>query len=95
MGKPARYPRADEVAIVIEAADVSLAVDRTVKAGIYARAGIPVYWLVNVIDRQVELHLNPCDGRYTSVAIATSGQSLPVVVAGQPVGAIQVADLFP
>jgi len=44
---------------VIEVANSSLAYDRGEKASIYARMGIPEYWILNVVDRQLEVHLDP------------------------------------
>ena len=46
-------------ALVIEVAEASLSFDRTEKAGLYARAGIADYWIVNLVDRVVEIHRDP------------------------------------
>ncbi len=53
------HPTANDVLLVIEVAESSLLVDRTVKLRSYARAGIPVYWIINLIDRQIEVHTDP------------------------------------
>lgn len=53
-----RHPRARDLALVIEVAEASLAVDRK-KAELYARDGIPRYWLINLIDEVVEEHSDP------------------------------------
>jgi Uma2 family endonuclease len=45
--------------LVVEVSDTSLLFDRTTKANIYARAGIPDYWLLNLVDEVVEVHRNP------------------------------------
>jgi Uma2 family endonuclease len=50
-----RSPEAGDVAQVVEVADSSLAEDRKL-ARIYGGAGIPTYWIVNLIDRQVEVY---------------------------------------
>src|SRR5262252_104691 len=47
---PARPP------LAVEVADSSLAFDRRRKGSLYARAGIPDYWIVNLVDRVVEIH---------------------------------------
>src|SRR5262245_28451011 len=49
-----RHPGPADIGLVIEVADSSLPSDRSDKARIYARAGIAVYWIVNVSDRQIE-----------------------------------------
>src|SRR5919201_2018528 len=45
--------------LIIEVAEASLGFDRTVKAGLYARGGVHDYWIVNVIDRVLEVHRDP------------------------------------
>ena len=45
--------------LVVEIADATLAYDRTIKAAVYARAGIAEYWIVNLRDRLVEVHRQP------------------------------------
>lgn len=55
----ARHPGPADVVVVIEIADTTLARDRGIKLRSYARAGIPTYWIVNVVDRQVEVHTRP------------------------------------
>jgi Uma2 family endonuclease len=53
------HPTADQVIIVIEVAESSLTFDRTWKARSYAGARIPEYWIVNLVDRQVEVLTDP------------------------------------
>src|SRR5215510_1685519 len=52
-------PKPNVIGIVIEVSDSSLYTDRSDKGRIYARAGIPVYWIVNVADKQVEVYTDP------------------------------------
>ncbi|MFM2431224.1 MAG: hypothetical protein RLZZ511_2437 [Cyanobacteriota bacterium] len=49
----------DQVLMVIEVADSSLNYDRAVKGPLYAEAGIPHYWIFNLLDRQVECFSQP------------------------------------
>ena len=50
---------AEDMALVIEVADFSLPRDRSHKARIYAAAAVPVYWIINLVDHQVEVYSNP------------------------------------
>ena len=50
------HPGAADIAMVVEIADSSLADDRKMASEVYGRAGIPVYWIVHVVDRQVEVY---------------------------------------
>jgi hypothetical protein len=54
-----RHPGPNDVAAVFEVADSSLEFDRTTKLRLYAAAGIPVYWIVNLIDQAVEVYERP------------------------------------
>ena len=51
--------------LVVEVADSSLRKDREVKRDIYAEAGVPEYWIVNVREQVVEVYRTPVEGRYT------------------------------
>jgi Uma2 family endonuclease len=59
--------RPDRALLVVEVAVASLGKDRLLKAELYARAGVPEYWIVNLIDRVVEVHTTPRDGVYADV----------------------------
>jgi len=60
-------PQPEDVALVIEIADSSLAFDLTTKARLYARAGIEKYWVLDVAGRRLIVHRSPASGRYASV----------------------------
>jgi Uma2 family endonuclease len=52
---------------VIEVAKSSLAYDRGTKARLYAEAGAPEYWIVNLVDRVVEVHSEIRGGAYRKI----------------------------
>jgi hypothetical protein len=62
-GKPLDYadrnPVAGDVGFLIEVSDSTLTRDRGLKKRIYARAGIRIYWIVNLVDRIVEIYTQP------------------------------------
>ncbi len=58
-----RHPDAKAVALVIEISDATLERDRTFKQRIYARSGIPIYWILNLRDRQLEVYTEPISDR--------------------------------
>jgi Uma2 family endonuclease len=90
-----RIAEGNDVALVIEASDTTLLQDRGAKKSAYARARIPVYWIVNLVDRQVEVYSRPGKRGYASRQVFQPGQQGPVVIAGQQVGAIAVNDILP
>lgn len=94
-----RHPIPDEIGLVIEVADSSLARDRGPKARLYARAEIPTYWIVNLIDRQVEFCTEPtgpgAEPKYVTTTTCKPGEEVPVVLDGVEVGRLKVDDLLP
>lgn len=46
-------------ALVVEVSDTTLASDRTRKGSLYARANLQDYWIVNLVDRQLEVYRRP------------------------------------
>ena len=84
---------------MIEVSDSSLARDRKDKHLLYAHDGIPVYWVVNVVDRRIELYTDPQpDADPPAYATRTDyhpGDAVPVVLDGRTVGTLAVADLLP
>jgi Uma2 family endonuclease len=61
------HPGPEDVLLMIEVAGASLAYDRDFKAPLYAGAGIPEYWLVDLAGREVIVHRSPLEGRYSEV----------------------------
>ncbi|MFI5459390.1 MAG: Uma2 family endonuclease [Isosphaerales bacterium] len=90
-----RHPAPADVAIVIEISDSTLTRDRGEKQTNYARGGISIYWIVNLIDRQVEVYSGPSADTYSSCITFKPGQSVPVVIDRVEVGQIAVADILP
>ena len=54
-----RLPLPEDALLVIEVADSSLRLDRGEKWTAYAKAGIPEYWIVNLVDHQLEIYRDP------------------------------------
>jgi Uma2 family endonuclease len=93
------HPAPEDVALVIEVADSSLADDRRLKYRIYARASISEYWIVNLVDRRVEVFSLP-SGPSAEPAFAVRHnfglrKSVPLVIGGKVVATIPVRDLLP
>lgn len=79
--------------LVVEVADSSLKKDRGVKSALYATAGVPEFWLVNLTEKVVEVHRDPVAGRYTNVRrVGRDGQLTPVDF---PTVIIPVSELLP
>ena len=95
----ARHPGAAEVALVVEVADAALRRDRNAKRRIYARAGIPHYWIINLIGGCVETYSDPTgagqQATYRHSATRYGDDELSVVIDGIEVGRLAVRDILP
>jgi Uma2 family endonuclease len=74
------HPAVADILLVIEVADTSLAYDRQVKLPLYAGAGIPEAWLIDLARESVERHSLPGGQGYGQVARAGREQALPSTV---------------
>lgn len=76
-----RRPGPGDVAMVIEIADSSILLDTTVKAGLYARAGIPEYWVLDVPGRRLLAHREPDGAVYRSIAAYSEDEPIECLAA--------------
>ena len=58
------HPTPEDIFLLIEVADFTLEKDRTVKAPLYAKAGVPFYWIVNLPELQLEAYSQPAKEKY-------------------------------
>ena len=86
-----RHPTAADAGLVVEVSDSSLHLDRTDKLRIYARARIPAYWIVNVVDGQIEAYARPAGDAYAQRQDYRPGEAVPLVLDGVHVGDVPVA----
>jgi len=94
-----RHPGAEDIALIIEVSDTALQRDRTVKKRIYARAGISIYWIVNLVEEQVEVYSQPLveveQPDYSQRLDVGRSAVIPIIVEGIKMGAIAVDALLP
>lgn len=86
------HPTAEDVLLVIEVSDASLAYDREEKLPRYAQSGVPEVWLVAVDRREVEQYADPSEGRYRVAQVWGRGQT--VTSASLPTLAVAVSDVL-
>jgi hypothetical protein len=91
---PAGRPAAGNVALVIESSELTLARAQGPKLSNHAKAGIPVYWIINLVDNQVEVSSQPGPDGYPSHVVFKPGQDVPVVIDGVEVGRSAVPDIL-
>jgi Uma2 family endonuclease len=71
-----RHPGPQDALLVIEVADSSIRVDRRRKLPLYARAGIPEYWIVDLNADRIEVYRDPVRSRYRSVTLRARGDTV-------------------
>ncbi len=85
--------------VLVEVADSSLGRDRGIKKRVYARAKVSVYWIVNLIDRCVEVYTNPSgpteNPDYDLPQVYGENDRVPVVLDGKEIGQIEVKAILP
>ncbi len=74
-------PGPPDLHLIVEIADSTLATDLKTKAALYARAGIPDYWVLDVNGRRLMVHREPHFGKYTEIAIYTEQESVAPLAA--------------
>lgn len=92
-------PTGRDLGLVVEVSDSSLQIDRVHMGRVYARESIPVYWVLNVADRQIEVYADPdpaaAPPAYRTRTDYRPGDTVPLVLDGQPAGSVAVNDLIP
>ncbi len=88
----AGHPTPQEVWLVVEVADTSAEFERQVKAALYARAGIPELWLVDLTQRRITVYQDAAPTGYVTVRVLRPGDTLHL--AGVPALGLPVADVL-
>ena len=90
---PTQNPRPEQVRLLIEVADTTLNYDLIVKAGLYARANIAEYWVLDLNARQLHVLRKPANGAYQQVN--THPETASVASLAAPDAAVIISRLLP
>jgi Uma2 family endonuclease len=86
-------PGPQDLQLVVEVADTTLYFDLTAKAGLYARAGIAEYWVLDISGWRLIVHRQPQSGRYIAVLVYDEQESVAPLAA--PHAMFKAADALP
>lgn len=96
---PDAHPGPQNVPVIFEVSDTTVDRDRGIKLASYARAGIATYWIVNLIDRQVEVYTLPMTlngvSSYKDKVVYQPADAISLYLSNQVIGTIKVADILP
>jgi Uma2 family endonuclease len=90
-----RIPTVGDVGLLVEVSGSTLIHDRRQKGVVYANAGIPVFWIVNLVDRRIEVYTRPTKSGYKSRKDYLPGQQVPLTIDGRKLPPVPVDDLLP
>ena len=90
-----RHPDPADIVLIVEVSDTTYHRDRGKKWQANARSGIPVYWIVNLTRRRVEVYTDPTPEGYGSRRDYHAGEAIPIVLDGQEIGQVAVDDILP
>jgi Uma2 family endonuclease len=90
-----RHPKPGIAALLVEVSWSTLTYDRGEKRELYAAQAVPVYWIIDVKARKVEVYSVPGADGYSVCVKYEPGESVPVVIEGVEVGRIAVNDILP
>jgi len=88
-----RHPGPEDIVLLIEASVTSITFDLGEKCDVYASAGVPEYWQINVPRRELRVHRNPVNGIFRT--ITTHPQNDSIAPLCLPTATLQIAHLFP
>lgn len=87
-----RHPRGDELLLAVEVADTSAAFDLSRKAILYARAGVPEYWVVDLVRRMLVVHRQPDGTQYRHIRMHSEDERVSMEGRGE---SVLVKDILP
>jgi Uma2 family endonuclease len=90
-----RHPEPTDIALVAEVSETTYHRDRYEKYPAFAASGIPVYWIVNLPGRRIEVYTDPGPDGYATRKDYHAGDAVPVVIDGQQRGFVAVDDILP
>lgn len=97
-GPRSRYkehrPSSEDVLLLVEVSDSTLGSDRYVKAPLYAEAGIPEVWVVNLDKGVIEVFSQPAGGRYKRTSTVGRGETLAIALPGGLAESISVDEVL-
>lgn len=71
-----RSAHPDHAELIVEVAETSLRHDRGIKLRLYAECAVPEYWIVNLLERCIEVYRDPAGSTYRSLVTYVSGQAI-------------------
>jgi Uma2 family endonuclease len=88
-----RHPNGDELILVVEVADTTVLHDATTKRDLYAQAGVPEYWVLDIQGRKLIVHRALAQGRYERIQVLIERDT--AALESHPDVSVQVSEILP
>jgi hypothetical protein len=89
-----RHPVPADLGALIEVGDSSVLADRRYKGELYAKEKVPEFWLIDLVNRKLEVRTKPRGGKYQKKAEYTEKESVPLILDGKKIADIPVSELM-
>ena len=89
-----RHPQPADIGVLMEVGDSSVLDDRRYKGKLYAKEKIAEFWLINLVERKVEVYTRPRGGTYRKTLEYFENDAVPLVLDGVKVGDIPVREVL-
>ena len=83
-----REATAADAVLIVEVSESTLEFDRAGRLSMYARGGIPIYWVLNLVDRRLEIYREPSEGTYGVIEIFGPDDKVPLLIDNREQGHI-------
>lgn len=89
-----RHPGPADIGVLIEVGDSSVLADRRYKGALYAKEKIAEFWLIDLVERHLEVSTKPRGGKFQKKVLYTEGETVPLILDGVTVANIPVSELM-
>jgi Uma2 family endonuclease len=89
-----RHPGPSDIGVLMEVGDSTVLEDRRYKGALYARERIAEFWLINVVDRKIEVYTRPRGGKYQKMVEHSENQTVPLMLDGVKIADNRVGELL-
>jgi len=89
-----RHAAPADIGVLMEVGDSTVLNDRRYKGTLYARENIVAYWLINLVDRKVEVYTDPQAGQYRSKVEYLENETVPLILDGVKIAEFPVSELI-
>jgi Uma2 family endonuclease len=89
-----RHPDPADIALIVEVSETTYDRDRGEKWAAYAKGAIPIYWIINLVQKRIEVYTDPGPAGYQTRQDYHAGEVVPLVIGGQQLRSIAVDDIL-